>query len=133
MCCETPTTFAESCALSCGASAGAIACAGNTGPNECPAGTLCCGSLVVKGGTAPACTTQSLSTACQATCADAAPVVGQTCGTAAAPKAYTLRMCTAKADCAGDTGATNCCSFGGSPLAWCVNGADAAASGARCL
>jgi hypothetical protein len=110
---------AGSCAATCTAPAYALDCTGNTGTNECGAGTVCCATLVIDGGVVGDCTIAELSSSCQASCADDLP--GTTCGSPEDPLTFTLRLCTATADCASDDSRTSCCAYEDSPIYWCVS------------
>jgi hypothetical protein len=48
------------------------------------------------------------------------PTVGSSCGTAGTPATFNLRLCNARADCAGDSHGTFCCSYAGSPVHYCT-------------
>jgi hypothetical protein len=120
-CCRNPATGAESCSSSCQAPADALDCTGNTGSGECASGTLCCGKLVTDGGMVGSCTASVLSSSCQTTCADNPPT-SASCGTPQNPLTYTLRLCSAKADCASDGMKTNCCAYNNSSVYWCIAG-----------
>jgi hypothetical protein len=135
-CCSSPSNFTSSCAATCGSGTYAVNCQGNTGTDECPSGTECCGTVVYDGafGTplSPICTTQSLTASCQTACAASPPpgTAGQ-CGTALAPKTYTVQMCDSAADCSGAY--PKCCRMGLSLYSWCVTAAEAAsASATKC-
>ena len=94
---------------------------GTTGANQCGSGTLCCGTIVLDGGLPGSCTTASFTATCQTSCADNPPGGIASCGSAANPLTYTLRMCNAKADCAGDSGHPNCCAYNNALISFCVN------------
>jgi hypothetical protein len=98
----------------------AIDCVGNTGPNQCPAGTVCYGVLQTNGGTIPNCTPLSLTSHCAASVTgENPPGLGSSCGSAATPATFNLRMCNAKADCASDSN-KNCCNYNNEPVFWCA-------------
>jgi hypothetical protein len=127
-CCANAMTQASSCATACDADAGTypVDCAGSTGAGQCGS-QLCCGTLVINGGTIPPmCTASQLTAAC-------APLCGGDAGDnppagigACTPATHTIRLCTAAADCAGDpNGNTRCCSFNGNPIRWCIDSTNA--------
>jgi hypothetical protein len=130
-CCFNPTTNRETCgtctgSVDGGAGSTVLDCLGNTGTNECPAGTLCCGTAVLGSLTVIssgyACTMLSVSSSCQTSCADNPPRV---CASTANPSSSTVRLCTTAADCASDTGNPYCCSFGATgdqaTISWCAS------------
>jgi hypothetical protein len=137
-CCLNSQTQATSCQAACFADAGTypVDCTGATGPGQCTnsagAGAVCCGNLILTGaGTPPSCTNGGFVSRCAppTLCNDTPPpdcTQGQ----------YTIRTCTAPADCANDVhpsdaggSLTHCCQFGTSPIKWCVDGLTAAGIG----
>lgn len=117
-CCNDSMSNEQTCAASCASPSAPLDCLGNTGNDQCAAGTLCCGTLVLVGGTVGSCTAATLSSSCKSRCAENLP--GLSCGSTQNPLTFTLRLCTAKADCAGDATRTNCCAYNDSPIHWCV-------------
>jgi hypothetical protein len=116
-CCANAMTQASSCATACNPDAGTypVDCAGSTGDGQC-GGQICCGTLVLSGGTVPNCSASSLVTSCATTCTDNPPGTFSGC-----MGNYTIRLCNATADCTNDTGRPVCCRFGASPVYWCVD------------
>jgi hypothetical protein len=131
-CCTDPTTYAASCASSCTPPTSALDCTGNRGSDggvpggECPAGTVCYGILVTNGAGLifPGCTFTSFTSSCQTSVpGENPPGVGTSCAPAGTPATFNLRLCNARADCAGDPRGTLCCSYNGSPVHWCTTNA----------
>jgi hypothetical protein len=116
-CCANAMTQASSCATACRPDAGTfpVDCAGATGDGQCGS-LLCCGTLVLDGGTVPNCGASSLTTSCATMCTDNPPGTFSNC-----MGMYTIRLCNATADCANDTARPMCCRFGASPVYWCVD------------
>jgi hypothetical protein len=120
-CCVNAAIRDSNCATSCDPESGsyAVDCAGASGEGGCGA-QVCCGSIVLSGGTVPKCSASVLTSACVDSCNDDRRVPGST-GTCLGQ--YTIRLCTSAADCAGDPSRnTACCNFGSppSPVNWCV-------------
>jgi hypothetical protein len=120
-CCGNSVTRDSVCATACNQGAGyyPIDCPGASGDGGCGP-EVCCATLVLDGGTVPNCTAAELTSACVSSCSnDSPPGTFSMClGT------YTILLCTAAADCAGDpNGNTMCCNFGTppSPVNWCIN------------
>jgi hypothetical protein len=115
-CCAVPVTDGGvgvnlACQASCPGNGGSVAC---DKPADCPASAhICCGTIVVNGGTLPNCQIGSASSVCAATCTTA---LNFTCSAT-----DTVRLCAAAADCAGDALNTYCCSFAISPVPFCVS------------
>ena len=123
-CCLAAPTRATTCAATCNTGSYPVDCPGASGPGGC--GTQsCCGTLVFDGGaTTTNCYVPKLTAGCTDTCNDNFPAAVASCR-----GAYTVRLCTAGADCAGDlAGNTYCCNFGSPPgsFNWCVAGTIAA-------
>jgi len=117
-CCNNSMSGAQTCSATCASPTHPLDCTGNTGADECGAGTLCCAEIVLVGGMVGSCSTSELTSSCQATCADNLP--GASCGSTANPLTFTLRLCSATADCANDGNRTNCCAYNDSSIYWCV-------------
>lgn len=117
-CCLDSSSFAESCSATCTGTTYPFDCPGSTGPGGCGAGTVCCGTLVLDGGLVGSCSVASFTSSCQATCAENLP--GASCGSTRSPLTFTVRMCTAASDCAGDSNRTHCCAYNGGSNYWCV-------------
>jgi hypothetical protein len=103
---------------------GGLAC---TSPAGCEAGTpLCCGTVVLNGGTPPNCTASSVTSACTTQCATA--FVSNCSGT------ETVRLCAQASDCSDPT-YNKCCTFGSGnqSLTFCSSQAIATGAGASCL
>jgi hypothetical protein len=117
-CCAN-TDRVAACAASCDAPSGfyPVDCPGASGAGGCGS-QICCGTLVFDGGAIPNCSASQLTSACSDSCGDNFPGTLASCG-----GSYTIRLCTAAADCAGDpNGDTYCCNFGNPPsvINWCV-------------
>jgi hypothetical protein len=113
-CCANAVTRDSNCAASCDQGAGYY-------PVDCPgsSGDGGCGTLVIDGGSIPNCNPTELTSACGTTCNDNPPSALSGC-----VGSYTIQLCTAAADCAGNpNGDTYCCNFGTppSPVNWCVS------------
>jgi hypothetical protein len=120
-CCVNAMTRVANCSSSCDSTAGlyAVDCAGASGDRGCGA-QICCGSIVLSGGTVPDCTASMLTSACVDSCSGDRRVPGST---GMCLGRYSIRLCAAAADCAGNpNGNTACCNFGNppSPVNWCV-------------
>jgi hypothetical protein len=121
-CCYNSTAFTESCEATCSSTTEPMDCMGNTGDNECGSGTVCCATMVLVGGIAGSCTVSSLTSSCQTTCAEELP--GASCGSTKDPLTFTLRLCSAAADCADDSTGSYCCEYNDVPIYWCVANKD---------
>jgi hypothetical protein len=108
------------------ADAGTGAC---TSPAGCSGATpVCCGTIVVTGGTVPNCTTDPPKVACTSA-ASCATQLGTTCsGT------QTVRLCAMPADCTEAT-ANKCCTFkrDGGSLSFCASALVAGIAGGTCM
>lgn len=126
-CCVLASTRTATCAATCDPDAGAypVDCTGSSAAGQCGS-QLCCGTLVLGGGIIPNCSASSLTASCAASCTDTPPGALSNC-----TGSYSVRLCNAAADCASDTGRPSCCSFGSSPVAWCVD--TTTALGGTCL
>jgi hypothetical protein len=83
---------------------------------------VCCATVVVNGGTLPNCTTQSIATACVASCPTAIQITCQATDT--------LQVCVTSADCANDPANPDCCTLSGHQA--CVNDTLKLVGGLRC-
>jgi hypothetical protein len=98
-----------------------------TNPTQCDAGAaLCCGTIVLSGGSPPACDVSSITTTCAAQCATMLPF--SCTGT------DTVRLCNQNTDCT-EQGYDKCCTFqtGGQSVTFCANQGIATSAGATCL
>jgi hypothetical protein len=114
----------ESCQTSCGDGGAAVGCAG---PANCTASApYCCATIVLNGGTAPACNVSSISSMCTTTCD------GQFALSCTATD--TARLCRLGGDCATDTQNPNCCdyTFNGATVTACVSNLAKLAGGLTC-
>lgn len=123
-CCADLTNDVPTCAGTCAAN-DTIAC---LGPSDCGGSTPdCCATDVLDGADAgqsfPHCYTQSLTTKCVAKCVSSI--------TTSCTATETLHVCTAKADCSGDTANPNCCLVAGYHV--CVNNILKTLGGLTCL
>jgi hypothetical protein len=87
---------------SCGDAGFVISC---DGPEDCASdklNPLCCGTLAVGSGTAPACPVESVSATCVATCDTS---LAQAC-----PGSSTVRLCHASSECT-ESAFPKCCAF----------------------
>jgi hypothetical protein len=119
-CCVYAPTRSATCAATCDTGAGyfPVDCPGASGAGGCGSQS-CCGTLVLDGGAVTTdCYVPELTAACSDSCGDNFPATLATCS-----GSYTVRLCTAAADCAADpNGNTSCCNFGNPPSSfnWCV-------------
>jgi len=105
---------------------GGTAC---TDPSACTADApVCCGSIPITGGTAPNCTTGTLSSSCATTTACPTKLSFACTG------AEQVHLCAANADCS-EASYPLCCNFGSSasPLFFCTSDAIAGVTGATCV
>jgi len=103
--------------------ASSLAC---TSPVGCGTGTpICCGTVVLNGGTPPNCTASSITSSCKAQCASA--FVSNCSGT------ETVQLCAQGSDCTDPT-YDKCCTFtsGNESLTFCATQSMANLSGATC-
>jgi hypothetical protein len=117
-CCVNAPTRAATCAATCAGGTYPVDCPGASGPGGCGSQS-CCGTLVFDGGQSTTnCYVPELTAACSDSCNDNFPAALAACvGT------YTVRLCTAAADCAAElNGNIYCCNFGSPPSSfnWCV-------------
>jgi hypothetical protein len=118
-CCVNAPTRATTCAATCDTSAGyyPVDCSGSSGADGCGSQS-CCGTLVLDGGPVTNCYVPQLTGSCSDSCNDNFPATLASC-----MGSYTVRLCTAGADCAAElNGNTSCCNFGNPPSSfnWCV-------------
>ena len=74
--------------------------------------------MVLSGGSPGFCTA-AITSSCQSTCTENPP--GLSCGSTTTPLTFTVRLCSAKADCASEAARTSCCAFGASADTFCTN------------
>jgi hypothetical protein len=98
-------------------------------PAGCMNGDVCCGTIPITGGTAPNCTTGTITTVCKAA-TGCKTNLGSTC-----TGVQTVRLCTTNTDCA-ESADNKCCTFGsddGGTLSFCANGLIGAFGGGKCM
>jgi hypothetical protein len=119
-CCVDAPARAATCASTCDTVSYPVDCPGASGPGGCGSQS-CCGTLVYDGGSMTTnCYVPKLTAGCADTCNDNFPATVAMCR-----GSFTVRLCTAAADCAGSAnGSIYCCNFGNPPNSfnWCVAG-----------